>query len=243
MAIESPEHAPTEEYVHTKLLDADGFWFFVDPHGSKVEHRAFARSFTALPETMLPQLQAQLTTDTALQKRFSSMARIRGDLDLYTKDESYYLLYGNQGHSDISLTAHLDAPCAYTLDYKRTDGKKEIIAVVSFLPSFKDGTLFIDQIQGGAGFKHQSSQEARRIRFKLADPELVLVMQVITLARMQGFAHIAIRKTEANKYQTVTAKARQGKKSLYDATIHALRLEKIGETQEHVVFMLHDKKQ
>lgn len=241
MAIESPEHAPSKEYVQSKLFDADGFWYFVDPHGSQVDHRAFVRSFTQLPETMSEQSQQRLTTDQALQKRFSTTARVRGDIDLYTKDETYHLLYGNQGHTDISLTAHLDAPCAYTLDYQRTDGKKEIISVVSFLPSFKDRTLYIDQIQGGAGFKHQSSQEARRIRFKLADPELVLVMQVIALARMQGFARVAIRKTEANKYQKVATKARNGTKSLYDKTIHALRLEKHSETQEHVVFTLDNE--
>ncbi len=242
MAIESPEHAPAKEYVQSKLLAADGFWFFVDPNGSKAEQRAFVRTFTALPERMQQQLQTMITADTHLQQRFTSSARIRGDIDLYTPEECYHLQYGNHGHTDISLTAHLDAPCAFTLDYHRSDGQKEIIAVVSFLPSLQNRTLYIDQIQGGAGFKHQSSQEARRIRFKLHNPEDALVAEVVALAQQQGLSYIAIRKTAANKYKTVTGKTEQGKESLYDRTIRTLHLVQTGETAEHAIFALHQEK-
>ncbi|MFZ2593716.1 MAG: hypothetical protein WAX38_03005 [Minisyncoccia bacterium] len=223
------------------LEDADAFWSYAGMKHDYAEQRLFVRSFLTPPGTLLTSARNFLTPDEVLGSKLTITPRVRKDLNIDYEDTSI-LRYEVDGHTDVAMSVFMDTPCAYTLEYSQADGKREIMSTVGFTVRKPHKILFIDQVQGGGGFKRQSSKEARRLRYSMKQPEYALVIAVAECARGIGWNTIAIRKPEKNKYKTVRDRKSNGGTTIYDTVIAQLEKQKISEDDTYAYFRVSSAK-
>ncbi len=106
----------------------------------------------------------------------------------------------------------MDSPFGYVVRYLNSKDKWEVISVLTFVPDFENGVLYVDQVQGGNTSRGRASEDGRDAHYKFEKPPLETLETALydvarDLARRYGMKEVALRKGEHNWWVAVKDKA------------------------------------